>query len=376
MPVTDEEKKESPAFELPPNLRAMKIFPSPYEYAILSKHAYRNDVSKGDKVEVSHNHKLYKLHEWEVYKVFSPEKESTLGKIWQKCGLPYGYRGILYRHRRKKQMVLAHRGTEGLRNLDAWETNIASIVFNGMGGQQTLTLDLVKEAFTLACKKGAYSLSFTGHSLGGWLAQVSLFVFFEHAAVRALNPNLYSKIYTKAVTFDTPGAYKMLDKMNAAIGGTISTEEDLDITNYLSLSNWVNWCNKHMGSCYQVIFDANLKGLIAKHTIDNFLEAFNPNTGSERKNENTAVEDSFERYNKNQSEGILQPEKFDPRHIPKQFADVFEIHKNTFLQPIPSLYGLKRDSLKEIYRLNDGVDYHLFLDGLMNKGKAWIKKFF
>ncbi len=397
MSVTDEEKKEAPAFELPPNLRAMKIFPSPYEYAILGKHAYRDDVSEGDKVEVSHNHKLYKLHEWEVYKFFSYDEKSTLGKIWKRLGGYHGgYRGTLYRHRRKKQMVLAHRGTDP-KNASALKTDALSIVLNKIGGQETLTLGLVKEAFAVALKEGCDSLSFTGHSLGGWLAQVSLYVFFEHAAVRAFNPNLYSKIYTKAVTFDTPGAYKMLDKMNAAIGGTVSIEEDLDITNYLSLSNWVNWCNKHAGSCYQVIFDSNLKGPIAKHTIDNFLEAFNPNIGSAKKcylvtklgkieyEKNTAPlydgeeipTDSFERYNSKKTRALFRSEILHQRHLPRWFKELITQGGHKKATPIVSFYGFREDFFDgRVYRLNDGVDYRLFLDGLMNKGKAWVEKFF
>jgi hypothetical protein len=48
-----------------------------------------------------------------------------------------------------------------------------------------------------------YSLSFTGHSLGAYLAQMS--VFYSHYDLDFTN--------TKAVTFDGPGTLEMMKKL-------------------------------------------------------------------------------------------------------------------------------------------------------------------
>ena len=98
---------------LPASRRDMKVFPSPYECAVLSHHAYREDVQAGDSVEIMVGITPYKLSEWRVYERISSEKEDWLDVIAKKMlGLTNGYRGTLYKHRYKKQMVLAHQGTK------------------------------------------------------------------------------------------------------------------------------------------------------------------------------------------------------------------------------------------------------------------------
>lgn len=279
----------SPKFNLPATLREMKFFPSPYEYAILSRHVYRDDVQKGDRVEVIVNQQLYKLHEWEVYKIFVFDAKSPLSRFFSAVlGTKYYYKAVLYQHRRKKQMVLAHRGTEPS-NVNAWETNIKSIVRHEIGntdfleGRESHSIFLTKKAYQAAYQEGMHTLSFTGHSLGGWLAQISIFMFYNQEKRIEKKER---QLFVKAVTFDTPGASPALKEMNREYDYPTSIDR-LDITNYLSAPNLVNCCNPHVGTCYRVIFK-DFSSFLEKNTIvytvnshamDNFVEAFDQQKG-------------------------------------------------------------------------------------------------
>ncbi|MEM7174243.1 MAG: hypothetical protein AAF380_03255, partial [Bacteroidota bacterium] len=280
----DDHKEETQVFQdqllfLPKNLRAMQIFPSPYEYAILSKHVYQ-DVVVGARVSGKYgDNEWYRLDDWQVYANLSEDAEGIFHTLFKSLGFPSGYRGILYHNRCKKQMVLAHRGTDP-KNASAVETDIKSIAQNEIGaGQERLTIGLVKKALEKAKEANVKSLSFTGHSLGGWLAQVSLFVFFDQE--RIFQEDFYTKLYVRAVTFDPPGARIVLEKMNSR--NDPLPIHHLDITNYLSSPNLVNCCHLHVGSLYRVIFKKlskwSGKYTIQSHAMDNFVAAFDEKSG-------------------------------------------------------------------------------------------------
>jgi hypothetical protein len=135
---------------------------------------------------------------------------------------------------------------------------------------------VLQQALALAEKEGC-SFAVTGHSLGGWLAQLTTFMAQDNQQRR-------SKIPIKAITFDTPGARPMLEQMNPKNEGI--DLEQLDITNYLSSPNLINACNTHVGTLYRVVFDdfdANPRQYtLASHAMHNFLNAFEPTTGKER----------------------------------------------------------------------------------------------
>ncbi len=253
------------------NLLEMQHSPAPYELAVLSQHAYQEDVQEGDYVVVD---KLATpLAGWQVAKILQDTKEGPLATVFQQLGLPYGYRGTLYLNTAKKQVVLAHRGTEP-KNIDSLHTDVSSIAANTIRGQEKLLPILLAEALSLAEKEGA-SLCVTGHSLGGWLAQVTAFIARDQ----------YPKHHVKAVTFDSPGAYPMLNQINAR-NEHIKLEE-LDITNYLSSPNLINAANQHLGTLYRVVFeqfeDTLMNYTMASHAMANFLHAFDPLTGQAKR---------------------------------------------------------------------------------------------
>ena len=90
-----------------------------------------------------------------------------------------GYFGATFWHPEHQQVVIAHRGTK-LKNLGALWTDVAGVVFKHhvpeMCSASTFAHKVVEVLREVSRKKGdSFQLFFTGHSLGGWLAQVTTF---------------------------------------------------------------------------------------------------------------------------------------------------------------------------------------------------------
>ncbi|MEM7055521.1 MAG: tetratricopeptide repeat protein [Bacteroidota bacterium] len=255
----------------PQSLLELQHSPSPYECAVLSAHTYQKDLQQGDPVVWidPKTQQVHALHGWNVYQILTEDNDKLLSQAFQQLGLPYGYRGIIYLNARKKQLVLAHRGTE-LNNMSAIKTDARSIAQNVIGGQERLVPRLLDQAITIAHQEKC-TLAVTGHSLGGWLAQITAFIAKSQ----------YPEAHVKAITFDAPGSKPMLEQINARIN-PISLEQ-LDITNYLSAPNLINACNPHIGTVYRVVFEQfNPKRTSytqQSHTIQALIRAFDPATG-------------------------------------------------------------------------------------------------
>ena len=255
----------------PQNLLQMQHSPAPYECAVLSGHAYKDDLQAGDPVVWvdPSTQQVHALHGWTAYKVLTENSEEPLSKAFQQLGLPYGYRGVIYLNARKKQLVLAHRGTD-LKNMSAIKTDARSIAQNVIGGQERLIPLLLDEAIKIAHQEKC-SLAVTGHSLGGWLAQITAFIAKAQ----------YPETHVRAITFDSPGARPMLEQINPRINPI--PLDQLDITNYLSSPNLVNACNPHLGTVYRVVFEQfNPKQstyTLQSHGMQTLIQAFDPSTG-------------------------------------------------------------------------------------------------
>ena len=256
---------------LPQSLLELQHSPAPYECAVLSAHVYQDDLQEGDPVVWidPHTQQVHALHGWTVYQSLTENQEDLLSQAFQQLGLPYGYRGVIYLNARKKQLVLAHRGTD-LNNMSAIKTDARSIAQNVLGGQERVIPLLLEEALKIA-HQAKCTLTVTGHSLGGWLAQITAFIAQDQ----------YPEEHVKAITFDSPGVKPMLEQINARINPI--PLDQLDITNYLSSPNLINACNPHLiGTTYRVVFKKfGRKGnyTAKSHAMANFLQAFDPTTG-------------------------------------------------------------------------------------------------
>lgn len=229
--------------------------PSDYIYAVLSKLSYQDDGGTPP-------------DGWHVVK-FCPDNQKD------------GYYGVAYANDKTCQLVVAHRGTdpasfrELLKDL---RTDFESVVYNKITSQKP---SAYKFAYEIAQEYGGrYRISFTGHSLGGWLAQVTTYHFAEQG------------YRTQAVTFDSPGAENIIqDKLQPQ--GKIDRDVDsysLDITVYLSAPNLIDTCNTHLGSKYRVYPELPIhtgwkkyfKYSLSAHAMEGIVNTFDPTTGLPR----------------------------------------------------------------------------------------------
>lgn len=148
-----------------------------------------------------------------------------------------------------------------------------------------------------------FSVTITGHSLGGWLAQMctllSKYPQFHPVGPRGVfnfgngkSIDMNQPYELRCVAFDSPGASTMLNRLNAAsqelrllagckqdIEGALNA---LDITVYLSNSNPVNLCGSHVGILHRidVMSDASFLEKLnpfASHSMERILKYFKSN---------------------------------------------------------------------------------------------------
>ena len=93
-------------------------------------------------------------------------------------GIKNGYFGTAYWHPEHQQVVIAHRGTD-ITNVGAILTDVNGVVFNNcvnqMSSASTFANRVVSVLQEIEQDKVSFDLFFTGHSLGGWLAQITTF---------------------------------------------------------------------------------------------------------------------------------------------------------------------------------------------------------
>ncbi|GAB6028822.1 hypothetical protein CHUAL_004631 [Chamberlinius hualienensis] len=237
-----------------------------------------------------------------------------------------GYFGSAFYNKNHQQIVIAHRGTT-LHDTSDLLTDINGIMKNTFTQQQTsamtfahLMVQLINE---LNENEDSYwKLSFTGHSLGGWLAQITAFSvkYLEVTDLDGktkcftpfkLDEGKVKGYHAHTVAIDSPGCEPILTKMadkhpRYSDISPISLRE-LDITNYLSAINIVNTQNEHVGTVYELQIQVGrvlnflewistkvyfYSNVFETHGIDKLLGCFDKNTGYIKKDEN----DSFKMY--------------------------------------------------------------------------------
>jgi len=268
------------------NNKNYRYYPNDFTHALLSKHAYVTST-KGSSISLDPKVDMH-LKNWKVVEVFDDTQKS-------------GYYGAIYINDKTHQVVLANRGTEeiikGLFNRNGdWKTNFEEILGGQIiVGQQAKNLRATAAAIEIAKEKG-YRLSFTGHSLGGWLAELSAYYSFAYFDYRNV----------KAVTFDSPGKAPMMEQLQSNIRSRDAhiKLENIDIVTYLANPNPANSCNPHVGRVYRVqpkmkltekveshlpnivknTFGDRIKAWLSVegHLMAGILETFDPKTGKPR----------------------------------------------------------------------------------------------
>jgi len=231
--------------------------PIDYDYALLSNHAYGGKVlKKGDRVADTN---------WEVY---STESEGDMPVLNYFGGI--GYFGVIYVNQNMRQIVVAHRGTDNLKTLLV--DDIQEVYFGHTDTQHKAAYRLVEKAVNLA-KEGEWHLSFTGHSLGAFLAELSV--------LYCLRSDFFNYPRVSAVTFESPGSRESLEKLNANHADGKIDVDALDITSYLSYPNIVNTAHHHVGTLYSLMPNVGDKAkwhldwyTRVTHSMDNIITLF------------------------------------------------------------------------------------------------------
>ncbi|WP_353273619.1 tetratricopeptide repeat protein [Wolbachia endosymbiont (group A) of Agelastica alni] len=217
------------------------------------------------------------------------------------------YFGAAYWNPDQQQIVIAHRGTDPSFTGALW-TDIRGILQNNYVPQMNSAVTFANKIKTVLDELNKkpnvnLQLSFTGHSLGGWLAQITTFTTkyfilepFDESSFFVKSEKMGYHAHT--VAFDSPGSKDMLSKIKSDFDLRHYKDDNslslsyLDITSYLSAPNLVNTCCSHLGTIYRV-FIGDLppersswdfaKYTKETHSIVKIEEALDPEKGNELK---------------------------------------------------------------------------------------------
>ena len=266
-------------------LTATPPFPTPYVIAQLASKAYK-DYKKRE-TDAQYETRLALPDGWKLLTTGSNSGKSN------------GYFGAAYWRPEHQQVVIAHRGT-GPTKFGALWIDVVGVVFKyhvpQMSSASTFAYNVVEVLKLINQEKGVqFQVFFTGHSLGGWLAQITNFTtkYLDRKGITFLrSENVSQRFHPHTVVFDSPGCKDMLsqmaDELDVLYDGRSIDIEHLDITNYLSAPNRINTCNSHLGTVYRIFTDLSDMGWrgkstalfnLAKHSMDKIVEAFDPETG-------------------------------------------------------------------------------------------------
>jgi len=272
-------------------LQQTPAFPTPHVLAQFASKTY-TDYRTGE-TDAQYETRLALPEGWKLLTTASNSSKSN------------GYFGAAYWHPDNQQVVIAHRGTKPT-NVGALWTDLKGMVHNGyvwqMESASTFThkvVEVLREVNRI--KEVSFQLFFTGHSLGGWLAQVTTFTteYLKREGNLFLRSNNDQDCFhSHTVVFDSPGCRDILsqmrDKFDIRLDGRSIDIEHLDITSYLSAPNRINTCNAHLGTVFRIFIDLSDMGWLQRHTalynivthsMDKIVQAFDPETGQVHKDE-------------------------------------------------------------------------------------------
>jgi hypothetical protein len=259
-------------------------YPNDFIHLILAAHCANQTGSEAGNLKVKNGDSVIFSLENELYKFYTQSTNIDLNEFlidWIATKVIEdelsGYVGIIYTNEKTKQIVLVHRSTNfesdlkmsNLFKQSGVQADINTVLMGMMLMYQAQGYSATRTALEYALGKG-YAFSITGHSLGAWLAELS--VYYCNTVFEAKYPNAK---YVKVVTFDGPGSREMMEKMSASSVGEKFDLESLYIVRYVSSPNIVNCANKHVGIMYRLFpdIDINILESICKNDGNNGLIA-------------------------------------------------------------------------------------------------------
>jgi tetratricopeptide (TPR) repeat protein/putative ribosome biogenesis GTPase RsgA len=296
IPIDCEQIQEHIQEKLISNIAAYTYYPNDYIHGLLAYQVYNNPISEQEidltvlSQELGHQLPASIYTNWKAIQI---QDDSILT----------GYYSALYVNEITHQAVLAFQGTkvEGLKDLlkknSDLKEDIDSVLGNAITQQNAMAYVATKNAVDYV-RENEYNLSITGHSLGGYLAELAVAFCYRDFSYRQ----------TKGIVFDSPGTVNKLDKFKSNVinKATKFSIASLPIVTYLSAPNLINTCNGHPGEVYRVYpqlmwsaeiqkwikrakklpligssVKGNNKGLLALtgHSLATILALFDPATG-------------------------------------------------------------------------------------------------
>lgn len=300
--------------KLKTNMENHRHHPSHYEYAVLSRHVYEL-LKVGDAVTLSVSVKnapiTHQLAGWKVLRVFDHNAKS-------------GLYAAAYLNERHGHLVLAFRGTEiippeanliknspvagqsqpatpawlegviaRLQNIKNWFSqgadkakNIADVIqtpdvqadlesISGRITSQQIEAYEIMRNMTRYASEGGYRLSTTGHSLGGWLAQLMV---LHHLWDCQLAVGQLPSCSPEAVTFDSPGLDPIVEVLRPSIKYAeheifelVLKETGRSSTVYLTAPNPVNTAGKQWGRVYRLAAPVTSPEVLLVSTLSQWL---------------------------------------------------------------------------------------------------------
>ena len=258
-----------------------------YEYALMSDRSYHPGNRWEDNEETD---RQLRNKTWEIFKVSNHLQ--ALGDI--------GFGAHAFYNPTANEMVIAFRGTKEGKNirtdLMAWLWSKSDIVFSAaLKFLQSVQEEMGEKNISVPIK-----LVLTGHSLGAWLAECTLWQI-RH------DPSKVKKFRDiEAVTFDSPGSANLIDMQKRHVPWRQIKGSDLPLTAYLAPPNVINTSAQHVGMAielpirYQVVpltwwfkilshlTDETVEMRALKqiletlhtHRLQIFLTCFDPNSGN------------------------------------------------------------------------------------------------
>ncbi|WP_194847256.1 hypothetical protein [Candidatus Neptunochlamydia vexilliferae] len=222
--------------QLEKNKKAYRDRPSYGECAIFSNLAYESpeEIEKNKMLPAG----------WEILK----EKNQPI--YWDDRH-DDSYYGTAFINKEQRFGIIGHRGTEFAFNSfkavqelyrDLGKADLFEIFGNRVGDQQNSALEFSKAALKALKNQGCQSIGFVGHSLGGWLAQVSSY----HLIAEEGEKNLF------AATLDNPGSSRMIQQVAYRDRSNRISLTNLDFSSFVSYPNLVNTCHEHEGEVFHI----------------------------------------------------------------------------------------------------------------------------
>jgi hypothetical protein len=230
-------------------LNSVAEYPTPYIFAKFAAKAYDNEENQNDFPSG-----------WILLTIASNKSNS--------------YFGAAYLNIDKHQIIIAHRGTDPA-DLKDISTDIWGVILQKYVTQMNSAITFAHEIKTVIkeLKLDYFQLFFTGHSLGGWLAQITALTTkypylvnntAQYCRLVQQHVQLMEGYHAHTVAFESPGCKQMLLKIadEFSLRYSIKASIDvysLDITSYLSAPNRINTFNRHVGKIYRIITNISEK---------------------------------------------------------------------------------------------------------------------